>query len=223
MRKMFAAMMALGLVAGAGAAPAVAQNNFAAPQVRNGVSANEIVTLFAGVGMAGQIVGASDGDQLVELTSPEGFVMYVALSRCASQASSSPCVQVQPYSIFEGHGLSFSHVNDFNFRRSNIATLMMMPDGRALLGLKLLLDGGFTMSNFGINMGTYMYDVAKLLEGAPGDAATNVAYQPQPAFGPAPGVIPAPAAQPNGFDVDMAGAMRAAAALGGDRNPVARD
>lgn len=215
MRFLCTLLAALGFVMEMG--PAAAQNNLGAPAVIGGVSADDIVSIFTVVEMEGRIVGASGGDQLVELASPDGFVMYVALSQCAGQASTAPCSLVKPYAIFENTGLTLATINDFNFQTSNISTLMQMPDGRALLGVKLLLEGGVTIANFSSYLGNFMFDAAAMLEGPSDGAAATVAYHPQSALGPSPipspGVVPAAAAQTNAFDVGMTGAAKAAAAL----------
>ncbi len=217
MRLMCAVIAAIGLALGA-AAPAAAQNNFGAPQVMTGVSADQIIQLFTGAGMQGASAGASGGDHLVELRSSEGFIMYVALSGCAGQASSAPCSLVKPYAIFN-EPLPLELVNEFNYSVSNVATLMMMPDNRALLGVKILLEGGVTEANLRAYLGSYMFDAIALLEGPQEQGATNVAYSPFPAAGPAPGVVPASAAHANAMDVEAAGAARAAALMTGEKVP----
>lgn len=215
MRSMLAAMAALGLAAASGAARA--QNSFAGEPVIKGVSADAIVALFGSAGMAGSVVGASGEDQLVELQSGDGFVMYVGLSGCASQASSASCSVVKPYAIFNG-GLPLEDVNYFNYSVSNISTLMMMADGRLLLGVKVLLDGGVTLGNLRTYFAAYMYDAAALLEGPEDSMASNVAYRPEGIQGPAPGVVPAAGAQANPAGADPAAAARIAAGLSGKEN-----
>lgn len=212
MRSMLAAMAALGLAAGTGAASA--QNSLAGEPVIGGVSADTIVALFGSAGMPGVVVGASGEDQLVELRSSDGFVMYVGLSNCASQASSAPCALVKPYAIFNS-GAPLENVNHFNYSVSSVATLMVMGDGRLLLGVKVLLDGGVTMSNLRAYLASFMYDAAALLEGPEDSMASNVAYRPEGIQGPAPGVVPAAGAQANPAGADPAAAAHAAAALSG--------
>lgn len=215
MRSMLAALAAFGLGLGS-AADAAAQNNFAAPALMDGVSADKIIQLFSDAGMQGALAGASGDGRLVELKSPEGFIMYVALSNCAGQASSAPCTLVQPYAIFnDSPPLDF--VNRFNYSAANVATLMVMPDERALLGVKILLEGGVGEANLRAYLGNYMFDVVALLEGPQDGAATNVAFRPPQTGGPAPDVVPAPAAQANGGDVVIAGAQAAANFLSGSK------
>jgi hypothetical protein len=112
--------------------------------------------------------------------------------------------------------MALDSVNRFNYSSSSVSTLMMMPDGRLLLGVKLLLDGGVTETNLRTYLASYMFDVASLIEGPNDSAATNVAYDPQAAQGPAPGVVPAAGAQENSMDIDVAAiAGRAGTALAG--------
>jgi hypothetical protein len=200
-----------------GAGPAFAQNSLVSPKVMDAVSANGIVSIFSEVEMTGSVIGASGDDQLVQLVSEDGFVMYVALSNCTSQAATAPCSIVKPYAIFEGGGFTFEAVNGFNFSVSNVSTLMIMPDGRGLLGVKLLLTGGVTPENFTTYLGNFMFDAAALLGEEAEDAATSVSYDPEQGLGPNPGIVPAASARVNTFGLATAGAERAAAALGGAR------
>ncbi len=211
------AFAALTLVIGMGATPALAQNSLASPMVMDSVSANGIVSLFSEVEMSGSVVGASGADQLVELESEDGFIMYVALSECASQAATAPCKVVKPYAIFEGPGFTYEAVNGFNYNIANISTLMIMPDGRALLGVKLLLNGGVTVENFTTYLGNYMFDAAALLSEPEQDVSTNVSFEPSQGLGPKPGIVPAASARVNAFGAATEGAERAALAMGGAR------
>ncbi|GJL91138.1 hypothetical protein [Hyphococcus sp.] len=216
MRSKFALIM-FGLAMAVGMGPAAAQNSLVSPKVMDAVSANGIVSIFSEVEMTGSVVGASGGDQLVQLVSEDGFVMYVALSNCASQAATAPCSIVKPYAIFEGSGFTFEAVNGFNFSVSNVSTLMIMPDGRGLLGVKLLLTGGVTPENFTTYLGNFMFDAAALLGEAEESAATSVSYESPQGLGPKPGTIPAASARMNAFGASTAGTERAALALGGER------
>lgn len=217
MRLMYVILAAIGFTA-----PAAAQNNFAAQEVIHGVSADKILEMFRAAGMSGSLAGASGGDQLVELRSSEGFVMYVSLSGCSGQIASSPCSIVKPYAIFND-ALPLEFINQFNFSAANVSTLMRMPDERALLGLKVFLEGGVTLDNLRTYFGHYLLDAVLLLEGPQDNAATNVVFHPLESTGPAPGAVPASSAQANAAGVGLAGAKQAAAALTAAHKAAAED
>lgn len=157
---------------------AVAQNTIQSTEpLLPGVSADRIMSIFSSAGLSAQVVGTEETSQTLQFNTTSGLIGYVVLRGCESSLSSAPCGLVQTFMIYNDSGLSTSHMNEYNFKHSNMSTAMLMDDGRTLLGVKHLVRGGVTESNVRYVLATFFEDNANLLEyGQSNQPAAEVSF-----------------------------------------------
>jgi hypothetical protein len=216
MKNLLSAAGAAFVLASAFSGPAAAQNQILGGQpIMNSTSANDMLRIFSGIGLSGKVAGTSADSQILEFQSETGFVMYVGLVGCDGATASASCAMAQPYAIFDNGGVTLNDVNDFNFSQSTISMLMVAPDGRLIIGSRVIFDGGITEANFRTNAAMFLLDAATLMQGVSPGLKATVSYDPLRTKGmKAAGAIEAPAdAARNSLDQDGGAVAALARAL----------
>jgi hypothetical protein len=124
------------------------------------------------------IEDAADGTKTIA-ASAGGDVVHIAMRACAGSGAASPCQLIQPYGFFNGQGVTFDQINNFNMNVGAIATAALLPDSRGIMASKIYLVGGVTKDNVAFELGTYFLDIARLLQSVKPGLVAQISYRPE--------------------------------------------
>lgn len=175
-----AACAAAALVA---ASPAAAQSNPPIGGVFDAISSDQLVALFTGAGINARYLQYESETHFVQVSEGGVTIAMVGLRGCDGATSASRCKMVQPFTLFDGAGLTLAAANQLNLEKFGLASLMLLPDGNAVIGIKLLLDGGVTEANLRNNLGVFFADLATFAKSVTPGVIARVSVAKDSPFG----------------------------------------
>ncbi len=158
---------------------ALAQNTQLSAQnvVIASISANDMIAILQSVQLSAALIDdAADGTKTIEVSSG-GDIVYIAMRGCQGAGAASLCELVQPFGFFNGQGVTFDQVNNFNMNASGIATAALLTDGRGVMATKIYLVGGVTHSNLTYELSVYFSDIARLLQAVQPGVIAQVSWR----------------------------------------------
>jgi len=176
------------------AAPALAQNTqfVEGPKAVSAISTNEVIAILQAAQLSARMIeDAADGTKTIEAAAGED-VVYIAMRACAGSGAASPCQLIQPYGFFNGQGVTFDQINNFNMNVGAIATAALLTDGRGIMASKIYLVGGVTKDNVTFELGSYFLDIARLLQSVKPGLVAQISYKPEALTAATAGFEPPP-------------------------------
>ena len=205
-------------------APAFAQNNqfIDGPKAVSAISTNEIIAILQSVQLNARMIDESaDNTKTIEV-SAGGDVVYIAMRSCAGAGAASPCQLVQPYGFFNGQGVTFDQINNFNMNVGAIATAALLPDSRGIMASKIYLVGGVTQNNIAFELGVYFMDISRLLQSVKPGLVAQISYRPEALTAATAGFEPPPLPEGEAPHVNFVGEAHGALATDAVRTLVSQ-
>ena len=168
----FAGALALAFASGASAQNMQLNQ---APVLHQSVTAQWLIDLFAARGFNAVMVESVNTHDTLEVTSPTGGVFYIAARSCEGDAPKQ-CSLVQIYALFDGSGVTLSHVNAMVRDAFVLSYAFLTDDGNGVLASKISLWGGVTEDNIVQEISAYFHDLDNLMSSIESGQLATVSF-----------------------------------------------
>ncbi|MFQ5563852.1 MAG: YbjN domain-containing protein [Parvularculaceae bacterium] len=128
------------------------------------INADLALSILAGLNLNGELRSDGASDPFVVVTTSGGAKFILRFIGCNDRVLATGCASVVANTAFSNAGATYDELNAFNGTASVTTVINSASDGLIIFGRHVIVTGGVTTNNFGLEVALFLVDVQRFID-----------------------------------------------------------